>query len=64
LPSRHHRVRVILLTALTEDIDPILGLEIGAGDYLGNPFNSRELVAPIRAVLRRVNDGQSSCEPE
>jgi two-component system OmpR family response regulator len=49
---------------LTEDIDPILGLEIGAGDYLGNPFNSRELVAPIRAVLRRVNDGQSSCEPE
>ncbi|WP_182086458.1 response regulator transcription factor [Aureimonas sp. ME7] len=44
---------VILLTALKEDIDRIVGLEIGADDYLGKPFNPRELVARIRAVLRR-----------
>lgn len=44
---------VILLTALKEDIDRIIGLELGADDYLGKPFNPRELVARIRAVLRR-----------
>ncbi|WP_393977458.1 response regulator [Xanthobacter agilis] len=47
-------VPVILLTALKEDVDRIIGLEIGADDYLGKPFNPRELVARIRAVLRRV----------
>jgi len=45
---------VILLTALKEDVDRIIGLEIGADDYLGKPFNPRELVARIRAVLRRT----------
>jgi two-component system phosphate regulon response regulator OmpR len=49
-------VPVILLTALKEDIDRIIGLEIGADDYLGKPFNPRELVARIRAVLRRRGD--------
>ncbi len=49
-------VPVILLTALKEDIDRIVGLEIGADDYLGKPFNPRELVARIRAVLRRRGD--------
>jgi two-component system OmpR family response regulator len=44
---------VILLTALKEDVDRIIGLEIGADDYLGKPFNPRELLARIRAVLRR-----------
>ncbi|OBV10458.1 response regulator [Erythrobacter dokdonensis] len=44
---------VIMLTAMAEDIDRIIGLEIGADDYLGKPFNPRELVARIRAVLRR-----------
>ena len=44
---------IILLTALKEDVDRIIGLEIGADDYLGKPFNPRELVARIRAVLRR-----------
>ncbi|MEP9354173.1 response regulator [Xanthobacter sp. KR7-65] len=48
------RVPVILLTALKEDVDRIIGLEIGADDYLGKPFNPRELVARIRAVLRRI----------
>lgn len=44
---------IILLTALKEDVDRIIGLEIGADDYLGKPFNPRELVARIRAVMRR-----------
>lgn len=48
-------VPVILLTALKEDVDRIIGLEIGADDYLGKPFNPRELLARIRAVLRRKN---------
>ncbi|WP_244517835.1 response regulator [Ancylobacter rudongensis] len=48
-------VPIILLTALKEDVDRIIGLEIGADDYLGKPFNPRELVARIRAVLRRLS---------
>lgn len=50
------RLPIILLTAMKEDVDRIIGLEIGADDYLGKPFNPRELVARIRAVLRRVSD--------
>ncbi len=50
-------VPIILLTALKEDVDRIVGLEIGADDYLGKPFNPRELVARIKAVLRRFNSG-------
>jgi two-component system OmpR family response regulator len=46
-------IPIILLTALKEDVDRIIGLEIGADDYLSKPFNPRELVARIRAVLRR-----------
>src|SRR6201984_3121383 len=49
-------IPIILLTALKEDVDRIIGLEIGADDYLGKPFNPRELVARIRAVLRRGNN--------
>ena len=44
---------VIMLTAKGEDVDRINGLEIGADDYLGKPFNPRELLARIHAVLRR-----------
>lgn len=44
---------VIMLTAQGEDVDRILGLELGADDYLGKPFNPRELLARIHAVLRR-----------
>lgn len=55
---------IILLTARSEDIDRIVGLEIGADDYLGKPFNPRELVARIRAVLRRSEStGAISVEP-
>ncbi len=49
-------VPVLMLTARGEDIDRILGLEIGADDYLPKPFNPRELVARIRAILRRLDD--------
>lgn len=52
---RHSGVKtpIIMLTAKVEDVDRITGLEIGADDYLGKPFNPRELLARIHAVLRR-----------
>jgi DNA-binding response OmpR family regulator len=48
------RVPIVMLTARGEDVDRIVGLEIGADDYLPKPFNPRELVARINAVLRRM----------
>jgi DNA-binding response OmpR family regulator len=50
------RIPVLLLTARGEDVDRIVGLEIGADDYLPKPFNPRELVARIRAILRRTQE--------
>src|SRR5215468_5174342 len=49
------RIPVLMLTARGDDLDRILGLEIGADDYLPKPFNPRELAARIRAILRRVS---------
>ncbi|RJE79192.1 response regulator [Paracoccus sp. JM45] len=54
LRTHHPHLPIIMLTALKEDVDRIIGLEIGADDYLGKPFNPRELVARIKAVLRRA----------
>jgi two-component system response regulator CpxR len=54
------KVPVLMLTARGDDVDRIVGLEIGADDYLPKPFNPRELTARIRAILRRVR----SDEPE
>jgi two-component system, OmpR family, alkaline phosphatase synthesis response regulator PhoP len=51
-------VPILMLTARKEDVDKIIGLEMGADDYLTKPFNPRELVARIRAVLRRIQGGQ------
>jgi two-component system response regulator CpxR len=48
------RIPVLMLTARGDDVDRIVGLEIGADDYLPKPFNPRELVARIRAILRRT----------
>jgi len=45
---------IIMLTAASDDLDRILGLELGADDYMGKPFNPRELLARIKALLRRV----------
>jgi DNA-binding response OmpR family regulator len=53
------RVPVVMLTARGEEVDRVVGLEMGADDYLAKPFSPRELVARIRAVLRRMSaDGQ------
>ncbi len=50
---------IIMLTARVEDTDKIVGLELGADDYITKPFNPREVVARVRAVLRRTTDGPS-----
>jgi DNA-binding response OmpR family regulator len=50
----HSNVPVLILTARGDDVDRILGLELGADDYLPKPFNSRELLARVRAILRRA----------
>ncbi len=57
------RVPVILLTAMGEETDRIVGLEVGADDYVTKPFNPRELLARIRAVLRRAQALPASREP-
>lgn len=53
LRAANDRTPIIMLTAKSEDVDRIVGLEVGADDYLGKPFNPRELLARIHAVLRR-----------
>ena len=55
-------VPILMLTARKEDVDKIVGLEMGADDYLTKPFNPRELVARIRAILRRFQSGQTAAE--
>ncbi len=50
-------VPIVMLTAMGEETDRIIGLELGADDYVPKPFNPRELLARIRAVLRRAGDG-------
>lgn len=52
--SRHRRTPVLLLTARSDDMDRVLGLEMGADDYLVKPFVARELLARIKAILRRA----------
>jgi DNA-binding response OmpR family regulator len=56
------KIPVLLLTARGEDVDRIVGLEIGADDYLPKPFNPRELVARIRAILRRTQKPERDSE--
>ncbi|MEB2334971.1 MAG: response regulator transcription factor [Anaerolineaceae bacterium] len=53
LRAANHPAAILMLTARDEDIDKILGLELGADDYLTKPFNPRELVARVKAILRR-----------
>jgi two-component system OmpR family response regulator len=54
---------IIMLTAKNDDVDRIVGLELGADDYLGKPFNPRELLARIRAILRRSERTASAAPP-
>ncbi|MBV9828981.1 MAG: response regulator transcription factor [Alphaproteobacteria bacterium] len=61
---QHTNIPVIMLTARGEEVDRIVGLEIGADDYVPKPVNPRELVARIRAVLRRAGSPPSDSSPE
>lgn len=54
------KIPVIMLTARGDDMERIVGLEIGADDYLAKPFNPRELVARLRAILRRTANGEET----
>jgi len=63
LRARHSALPILMLTAKSDPIDRVVGLEIGADDYLTKPFNPRELLARVRAILRRTNghaDGAAS----
>lgn len=57
------RLPIILLTAQSDEVDRVLGLEMGADDYLGKPFSARELLARIRAVLRRAGQPPGLPQP-
>jgi DNA-binding response OmpR family regulator len=70
---QNHLMPILMLTARGEEIDRVLGLEVGADDYVTKPFSMRELLARVRAILRRVAldaqtvpsaEGQASAEPE
>ena len=63
LPGGQAKVAVLMLTAKGDPMDRIIGLEIGADDYLPKPFEPRELLARIRAVLRRRGDAGGSAAP-
>lgn len=59
-----HKIPIIMLSARGEEVDRIVGLEVGADDYLPKPFNPRELLARIRAVLRRPSVAAEPESPE
>jgi DNA-binding response OmpR family regulator len=59
----HHRCGIIILTASADSTNRVVGLEIGADDYVSKPCESRELLARIRSVLRRVGDAPRSASP-
>ena len=61
LRIKGNQTPIIMLTARDEDIDKILGLELGADDYLTKPFNPRELIARVKAILRR-SDGKKQAD--
>ncbi|RKN70670.1 response regulator YycF [Paenibacillus ginsengarvi] len=59
---RKHRFPIIMLTAKDTELDKVLGLEMGADDYVSKPFGNRELLARIRANLRRSKLGGATCD--
>jgi DNA-binding response OmpR family regulator len=60
LRMRDDPAAILMLTARDDDLDKILGLELGADDYLTKPFNPRELVARVKAILRRGRDARTA----
>jgi DNA-binding response OmpR family regulator len=62
LRRRRHRTAIVLLTAKVHEAEKVLGLELGADDYVTKPFSPRELRARIKAVLRRLDDGATGVE--
>lgn len=63
LRASNDPIAILMLTARDDDIDKILGLELGADDYLTKPFNPRELVARVKAILRRGDRKQDDSAP-
>ncbi len=63
LRATNNSTAILMLTARDEDIDKILGLELGADDYLTKPFNPRELVARVKAILRRAERNVDDSAP-
>lgn len=61
---RRYAVPIIFLTARTDEVDRIVGLEIGADDYITKPFSPRELSARVKAVLRRIQPGPHPAAPD
>ncbi|MDI7275016.1 MAG: response regulator transcription factor [Anaerolineae bacterium] len=64
LRAEGHTVPIIMLTARTLEEDKLVGLDLGADDYVTKPFSPRELVARVRAVLRRASEGKEEGPPE
>ena len=62
LRSQQINIPIIMLTAKSEELDKVLGLEIGADDYMTKPFSPREVVARVKAVLRRTNNSADSTD--
>src|SRR5262249_18111041 len=60
----HSNVRIMMLTAAGEIVDRVVGLEMGADDYIAKPFDLRELLARVRTVLRRRTDADARSTPE
>jgi two-component system alkaline phosphatase synthesis response regulator PhoP len=64
LRREHIHTPILMLTAKDDEIDKVLGLELGADDYLTKPFSPREVVARIKAILRRINNFPEQSEKE
>ena len=63
LRERSGRIGIIMVTAASDTVDRVVGLETGADDYIGKPYEPRELLARIKSVLRRVTGTPAACRP-